>query len=101
MTSVDDLRAAVAKADEVPACHSASCNDQCGLERLPRGIAPWLAYVLKDASEKVSQWPEWLRSDDVKREVRKRRGLDCHHTSDHNNACTGSNEPGQEGSVYR
>lgn len=24
----------------------------------------------------------------------------CPHASDHNYACTGSNEPGQEGSVY-
>ena len=31
----------------------------------------WLAEILRDASEQVQKWPEWKRSDDVKREFPK------------------------------
>lgn len=31
----------------------------------------WLAEILRDASEQVQKWPEWKRSDDVKRELPK------------------------------
>lgn len=31
----------------------------------------WLAEILFDAREEVQKWPEWKRSDDVKREFPK------------------------------
>lgn len=31
----------------------------------------WLADVLTDVQEEVARWPEWKRSDEVRREILK------------------------------
>ena len=31
----------------------------------------WLSDVLREVREDVSQWPDWKRSDEVRRELRK------------------------------
>jgi hypothetical protein len=33
----------------------------------------WLSDILKETSEQVRKWPDWLRSDDIKREVHRLR----------------------------